>query len=132
MLLMHHGRGVAVLQSVADFNAAAEEREFMRAVVAGLSDLEAGRGLSAAEAMKRLASADFVPKDFVRLADSAVGIPENARTQLPDVRSIRVSVPISGANALERAKAFPFRPPATVSGRRSRREGAPPYGRLRR
>ena len=34
----------------------AEEREFMRAVVAGLADLEAGRNLSVAEALKRLGS----------------------------------------------------------------------------
>ena len=54
VLLTRHGQGVAVLQSLADFNAAAEEREFMRAVVAGLSDLEAGRHLPLAEATKRL------------------------------------------------------------------------------
>ena len=54
MLLTRRGRGVAVVQAVADFDAAAEERDFMRAVVAGLSDLEAGRDLSLAEATKRL------------------------------------------------------------------------------
>ena len=53
MLLTRRGRGVAVVQSVADFDAAAEERDFMRAVVAGLADLEAGRHLSLAEATKR-------------------------------------------------------------------------------
>ena len=54
LLLTHRGRGVAVLQSVVDFKAAVEEREFMRAVVAGLSDLETGRNLSFAEALRRL------------------------------------------------------------------------------
>ena len=54
LLLTHRGRGVAVLQSVVDFNAAVEERDFMRAVVAGLSDLETGRNLSFAEALGRL------------------------------------------------------------------------------
>jgi len=54
VLLTRRGRGVAVVQSVADFDAAAEEREFMRAVVAGLADLEAGRDLSMAEALERL------------------------------------------------------------------------------
>ena len=54
VLLTRRGRGVAVVQSVADFDAAAEEREFMRAVVAGLADLEAGRDLSLAEALERL------------------------------------------------------------------------------
>ncbi len=54
VLLTRRGRGVAVVQSVADFDAAAEEREFMRAVVIGLADLEAGRDLSFAEAVTRL------------------------------------------------------------------------------
>ena len=54
VLLTRRGRGVAVVQSVADFDAAAEEREFMRAAVAGLADLEAGRDLSLAEALERL------------------------------------------------------------------------------
>ena len=54
VLLTRRGRGVAVVQAVADFDAAAEERDFMRAVVAGLADLEAGRDLSLAEATKRL------------------------------------------------------------------------------
>ena len=54
VLLTRSGRGVAVVQSVADFDAAAEERDFMRAVVAGLADLEAERDMSLAEALKRL------------------------------------------------------------------------------
>ena len=43
VLLTSHGRGVAVVQSLSDYEAAQEEREFMRAVVAGLSDIDAGR-----------------------------------------------------------------------------------------
>lgn len=54
VLLTSRGRGVAVVLSVSDYENAAEEREFMRAVVDGLSDLEAGRDLSLAEARKRL------------------------------------------------------------------------------
>lgn len=54
VLLTRRGRGVAVVQSVADFDAATEERKFMRAVVAGIADLEAGRDLSLAEALERL------------------------------------------------------------------------------
>ena len=46
VLLTHRGRGVAVMQSVAEFEAADEERAFMRAVVEGLSDLDAGRETS--------------------------------------------------------------------------------------
>jgi prevent-host-death family protein len=53
-LLTSRGRGVAVVQSVADFEADAEERQFMRGVVRGLVDLEEGRELSLAEVKKRL------------------------------------------------------------------------------
>jgi len=54
VLLTSRGRGVAVLLSVQDYEAAEEEREFMRAVVAGLADLEAGRSVSLEEAKARL------------------------------------------------------------------------------
>jgi hypothetical protein len=39
---------------VKDYEAGEEDRAFMRAVVAGLADLEAGRELSLAEAKARL------------------------------------------------------------------------------
>lgn len=54
VLLTSRGRGVAVVQSVNDYEAAEDERAFMRAVVTGLADLEAGRELSLAEAKARL------------------------------------------------------------------------------
>ena len=54
VLLTSRGRGVAVVQSVADYEAAEEERAFMRAVIAGLDDLKAGRDISLDEARKRL------------------------------------------------------------------------------
>ena len=54
VLLTSRGRGVAVVQSVADYEKAEEERDFMRAVVAGLADLEAGREVSLDEAKGRL------------------------------------------------------------------------------
>ncbi len=47
------GRGVAIIQSVADYEQATEERAFMRAVVAGLADLDAGREVSLSEAKAR-------------------------------------------------------------------------------
>ena len=53
-LLTSRGRGVAVMQSVTDFESDAEERQFMRAVVQGMLDLEEGRELSLAELKKRL------------------------------------------------------------------------------
>lgn len=40
VLLTSHGRGVAVVQGLSAFESAQEEREFMRAVVSGLADLE--------------------------------------------------------------------------------------------
>jgi prevent-host-death family protein len=54
VLLTSRGRGVAVVQSVTDYEAAEEERTFMRAVVTGLADLEAGREVSLEEAKARL------------------------------------------------------------------------------
>lgn len=54
VLLTSRGRGVAVVQSVSDYEEAEEERAFMRAVVTGLADLEAGREVSVAEAKARL------------------------------------------------------------------------------
>jgi prevent-host-death family protein len=54
VLLTCHGRGVAVVQGLSEFEAAQEEREFMRAVVSGLADLEEGRDLSLAETKRRL------------------------------------------------------------------------------
>ena len=54
VLLTSRGRGVAVVQSVEDYEKGEEERAFMRAVVAGLSDLEEGREVSLSQAKARL------------------------------------------------------------------------------
>ena len=54
VLLTSRGRGVAVVQSVAAYEEGEEERHFMRAVVAGLADIEAGREISLADAKARL------------------------------------------------------------------------------
>lgn len=54
VLLTSHGRGVAVVQSLSEFESAQEEREFMRAVVGGLADLEDGRELSLSGVKRRL------------------------------------------------------------------------------
>jgi prevent-host-death family protein len=53
VLLTSRGRGVAVVQSVKDFEADTEEREFLKAVVQGLMDIEEGRSVSLAAAKKR-------------------------------------------------------------------------------
>lgn len=54
VLLTSRGRGVAVVQSIRDFEADAEERAFLKAVVQGLVDIEEGRTVSLADARKRL------------------------------------------------------------------------------
>lgn len=54
VLLTKRGRGVAVVQSVSDCEAAEEERSFTRSVIAGLADLESGREVSLADAKRRL------------------------------------------------------------------------------
>ena len=54
VLLTSHGRGVTVVQGLSDFEAAQEERDFMRAVVDGLADLEDGRKLQLADVKRRL------------------------------------------------------------------------------
>ena len=54
VLVTSRGRGVAVVQSLTDYEQAEEERAFMRAVVTGLADLEAGREVSLADAKARL------------------------------------------------------------------------------
>ncbi len=54
VLITSRGRGVAVVQSVADFEADVEERTFLRGVVQGLVDLEEGRELTLSEVKKRL------------------------------------------------------------------------------
>ena len=54
VLVTSGGRGVAVVQSLIDYETAEEERAFMRAVVAGLADLESGREATLATAKERL------------------------------------------------------------------------------
>jgi prevent-host-death family protein len=54
VLLTNRGRGVAVMQSLSDFEARAEEQAFMKAVLQGFADIEEGRTVSLADAKKRL------------------------------------------------------------------------------
>lgn len=54
VLLTSHGRGVAVLQSLQAFEAIQDELAFMRAVVAGLADADAGHTVSLDEARQQL------------------------------------------------------------------------------
>ena len=54
VLLTNRGRGVAVMQSLGDFEAKSEEQAFMKAVLQGFADIEDGRTVSLADAKKRL------------------------------------------------------------------------------
>ena len=54
ILLTSHGRGIAVVQSLSDYEKTAEEISFMREVTAGLIDIEKGRELSIDDVKKRL------------------------------------------------------------------------------
>ncbi len=54
VLVTSRGRGVAVVQSIEEFEAADDERAFMRAVVKGLADLDEGSEVSLTDAKSRL------------------------------------------------------------------------------
>jgi prevent-host-death family protein len=53
VLLTSRGRGVAVVQSLTDYEQNTEERSFMQAVVKGLVDVEEGREVSLKDVKKR-------------------------------------------------------------------------------
>jgi prevent-host-death family protein len=54
VLLTSRGRGVAVVQALGDFERDAEEREFLRAVVQGLLEIDEGRDLDLATVKAQL------------------------------------------------------------------------------
>jgi prevent-host-death family protein len=54
VLLTNRGRGVAVVQSLKDYETEIEERAFLRGVVQGLMDLDEGREMSLADVKKLL------------------------------------------------------------------------------
>jgi len=54
VLLTSHGQGVAVVQSLSDYEKAEEERAFMRAVTEGLMDIEKDRIVGIEGVKKRL------------------------------------------------------------------------------
>ena len=53
VLLTSRGRGVAIVQSLKDYEAKAEEQAFLRGIVQGLVDMEEGREIGLAEVKKR-------------------------------------------------------------------------------
>jgi len=54
VVLTNRGRGVAVVQSLQDYESDMEERDFMKAVVEGMIDLEEGREISLDDVKKHL------------------------------------------------------------------------------
>lgn len=54
ILLTNRGRGVAVVQSLQEFEAAEEERKFLKAVTQGLLDIREGRTTPLDEVRKKL------------------------------------------------------------------------------
>lgn len=54
VLLTSRGRGVAVVESVKDYEERAEEQAFLRGIVQGLVDIEEGREISISDVKKRL------------------------------------------------------------------------------
>ena len=54
VLLTSRGRGVAIVQSLKDYEAQSEEQSFLRDVVRGLMDLEEGHEISLKDVKKRL------------------------------------------------------------------------------
>ena len=54
VLLTSRGKGVAVIQSLDDFEKAEEERAFMRAIMKGISEIEEGKSIPLAEIEQKL------------------------------------------------------------------------------
>jgi prevent-host-death family protein len=54
VLLTSRGRGVAVMQSLEDYEKNAEDLAFVKAVAQGLLEIQEGKTLTVAEAKKRL------------------------------------------------------------------------------
>jgi len=54
VLVTSRGRGVAIVESLKDYEAKAEEQAFLRDVVRGLMDIEEGREVSLVDVKKRL------------------------------------------------------------------------------
>jgi prevent-host-death family protein len=54
VVLTSRGRGVAVVQSLGDFEDQADQRVFMKGVLEGMIDLEEGRELSLEDVKNRL------------------------------------------------------------------------------
>jgi prevent-host-death family protein len=54
VLLTSRGRGVAIIESLKDYEERTEDQAFLRGIVKGLMDIEEGREISLADVKKRL------------------------------------------------------------------------------
>ena len=54
VLLTNRGRGVAIIESLKNYEERTEEQAFLRGIVRGLMDIEEGREISLVEVKKRL------------------------------------------------------------------------------
>jgi len=54
ILLTSRGRGVAVVQSLEDYESHEEEREFMKAVTQGILEIKEGKSLSLKDVKRKL------------------------------------------------------------------------------
>lgn len=54
VLLTSRGRGVAIIESLKDYEEKTENQAFLRGVVKGLMDIEEGREMSMSDVKKRL------------------------------------------------------------------------------
>jgi prevent-host-death family protein len=54
VLLTNRGRGVAIVESLNEYEAKMEEQAFLRSVVQGLMDIEEGREFTLSDVKKRL------------------------------------------------------------------------------
>ena len=54
ILLTSRGRGVAVVQSLEDYENHEEEREFMKAIAQGILEIKEGKSLSLKDAKRKL------------------------------------------------------------------------------
>jgi len=54
ILVTSHGRGVAVIESLSEFEIKQEKMEFMKVVVQGMTDAEAGKLVNMDDLKKRL------------------------------------------------------------------------------
>ena len=90
VLLTSRGRGVAVMQSVTEYEAGEEERSFMRAVVAGLTGRVLGSTSSGLSPLERLHDWEAVHAEGVGRTKSTLD--DIASVDDPDLATLSVAL----------------------------------------